>query len=309
MNYIDGQSVRSAVPYRSWVDAFEKAFQLEQDKDYLMPERTHVDFDNSTLLLMPCIAGRYFSTKLITLFTGNKKSGNSPLKGLVILNDREDGEPLAVLDGPAVTAMRTAAVGSYAVRHLSKPGSSKLGIIGLGIQGLHQALFACSERNIREVSIYDKNQESYPAFIRNFSTEYPDIKINKAKNNRELCEKAEIIITATNAREPVLPDDEKLLANKLIIGIGSYRKDMREFPDALYKLSGKIYVDTLHGLTESGDLIYPLGKGLLGRSDIIVARHLTRVKKEKTTMIFKSVGTALFDLVGSVLIYETLYMR
>ncbi|MFO7851038.1 MAG: ornithine cyclodeaminase family protein [Bacteroidota bacterium] len=309
MNYIDGQSVRSAVPYRSWVDVIEKALQLEEGKDYIMPERNHVDFDNSTLLLMPCIAGKYFSTKLITLFTGNKESEKSPLKGLVILNDRKNGEPLAVLDGPAVTAMRTAAVGSYAVRHLSKDSSSKLGIIGLGIQGLHQAIFACSERDINELSIYDKNKESYPGFIRSFTTEYPDIKIHEAKNNIELCEKAEIIITTTNAREPVLPDEEELLANKLIIGIGSYRKDMREFPDSLYKLAGKIYVDTMHGLSESGDLIYPLSKGLLDKSDIIDAGHLAKVNNKDSTMIFKSVGTALFDLLGSVLVYETLYMQ
>ncbi len=311
MNYIDGKTVRSAVSYKRWTDTMEKSFLLEQGKDYIMPERTHVNFDNNTLLLMPCIAGRYFSTKLITLFTENKKAGKEPLKGLVILNDRNDGEPLAILDGPAITAMRTAAVGSCAVRHLSPPGSSYLGIIGLGIQGLHQALFACSERNISELTIFDKYDESYPGFMRSFNAEYPGIKINKARNNRELCEKAEIIITATNATEPVLPDDEKLLTGKIIIGIGSYKKNMREFPDSVYKLAGNIYVDTMHGLKESGDLTYPLSKGLLTESDILGADHfLMKEKKEQgSTRVFKSVGTALFDLLGSVLVYETLYMQ
>lgn len=310
MNYIDGKTVRSAVSYGLWVDTIENSFLLEEGEDFLMPERTHVNFDNTTLLLMPCIAGRYFSTKLITLYTGKTSKGKVPLKGLVILNDRSDGEPLAVIDGPALTAMRTAAVGSFAVRHLSPDDASYLGIIGLGVQGLHQALFACSERNIRELTVFDKNNELYAGFIRDFNAEYPDIKINIAKNNRELCEKAEIIITATNAREPVLPDDKALLINKLIIGIGSYKKDMREFPDSLYRLAGKIYVDTTHGIKESGDLIYPLNNGLLSESDILGADHLIKRKKEHgSTRVFKSVGTALFDLLGSVLVYETLFMK
>ncbi len=310
MNYIDGNAVRTAVPYRHWVDTIENSFRLEHGKDYIMPERTHVNFDNATLLLMPCISGKYFSTKLITLFAGKSEPGKVPLKGLVILNDRSDGEPLAVIDGPAITAMRTAAVSSYAIRHLSPPDSSYLGIVGLGIQGLHQALFACSEKSISELTIFDKNNELYTGFIRNFNTEYPDIKINIAKNNRELCEKAEIIITATNAKEPVLPDDEELLTGKLVIGIGSYKKDMREFPDALYRLTDNIYVDTMHGLKESGDLISPLRDGFLSESDILWADHLIKGNKvQGSTRVFKSVGTALFDLLGSVLVYETLFMK
>ena len=86
---------------------------------------------------------------------------------------------------------------------------------------------------------------------------------------------------------------------------------MREFPDSVYKLAGNIYVDTMHGLKESGDLIYPLSKGLLTESDILGADHfLMKEKKEQgSTRVFKSVGTALFDLLGSVLVYETLYMQ
>ncbi len=310
MEHIDSEAIRSAVPYSRWVDLIEEALVLEPGKDFIMPKRTHVNFDNNTLLLMPCITERYFSTKLITLYPNNYLEGKAALQGLVILNDRCDGKPLATLDGPSITAMRTAAVGSFAVRHLSNPGSSHLGIIGLGTQGLHQALFACSERNISEVTIFDEKGELYSRFIRAFNAEYDSIKINIAKNSRELCENAEIIITATNSNEPVLPDEESLLINKTIIGIGSYKKDMREFPDSLYKNSGSIYIDSFHAIEESGDLIYPVKRGLMKESDFRIAGDL--LKGEKTVgpiKVFKSVGTALFDLLGSVLVYETLYMH
>ncbi|MBS0009867.1 MAG: ornithine cyclodeaminase family protein [Bacteroidales bacterium] len=310
VKHIDRETIRKALPYARWLKMVEKAVMLKEGKDYIMPERAHIDFDNDTLLVMPCISGNYFSSKIITLFPGNTAKGKERLKGLVILNDRNDGEALAILDGPSITAMRTAAVGGFAVRHLSPPGSSRLGIIGLGIQGLHQALFACSQREIGEITVFDKNEASYPVFSRQFKLEYPGITINTAVNSRQVCEKSDIIITATDSTKPVLPDDAELLEGKTIIGIGSYKKEMREFPDSLYSLAGKVYVDTVHGIRESGDLIHPLSKGILEKADILEAGDLLRGEKPRgSTRIFKSVGSALFDLLASVMVYETLYMQ
>jgi ornithine cyclodeaminase/alanine dehydrogenase-like protein (mu-crystallin family) len=309
MEYIDGKAIKSALPYSRWVDLIEEAFLLDGEKDYMMPERSHVNFDNNTLLLMPCIAKKYFSTKVVSLYPHNPRAGKAALQGLVILNDRQDGKALAVIDGPTLTAMRTAAVGSFAVRHLSPAGAKRLGIAGLGVQGMQQAVFACSEREIDEVTIFDENRDLYSSFTSRFNEQYPGIKIRSAGNSRELCENAEIIITATNATSPVLPDDEKLLRDKTIIGIGSYKEEMREFPDSLYKIAGCIYLDSMHAIKESGDLIYPLKKGLIKETDLLYAGELLKGdKQEGPLMVFKSVGSALFDLLGAVLVYETLYM-
>lgn len=310
MKVIDSTAIRSAVPYSKWVDMIEEAFRLDEGSEFIMPERTHIDFDNNTLLVMPCIAGNYFSTKIITLYSDNHLRGKAPLQGMVVLNDRSSGEPLAILDGPSVTAMRTAAVGSYAVRHLSPQGASRLGIVGLGTQGLHQALFACSEREIGDITIFDRNENLYSAFISAVQSRYPGIKVSIADDTRQLCKQSDIIITATSSTEPVLPEEEEVLSDRTVIGIGSYKKDMREFPDTLYRMAGNIYVDSLHGLQESGDLIDPLSSGLLKESDIHKAAELLKGKKGRgSTRVFKSVGTALFDLMGSVLVYETLYMH
>lgn len=309
MKYIDGEAIRSALPFSRWVDLIEEALLLEAGKDYIMPERSHVDFDNNTLLLMPCIAKKYFSTKIVNLYPDNPRAGKPALQGLVILNDSLDGKALAVLDGPALTAMRTAAVGSFAVRHLSPSGAKRLGIAGLGMQGIYQAIFACSERDIHEVSIFDQNRTLYSNFIKSFNDKYPSIKIRIAGNNRELCENAEIIITATNSTTPVLPDDEELLRDRTIIGIGSYKEEMREFPDALYKIAGCIYLDSMHAIKESGDLILPLRKGLIKKTDLLYAGEILKGnKQEGSPGVFKSVGSALFDLMGAVLVYETLNM-
>ncbi len=61
---------------------------------------------------------------------------------------------------------------------------------------------------------------------------------------------ADVIITATNSYEPVLPNDEKLLKGKLIVGVGSFQPTMREFPEALYKVTSRIFIDTHDAIEE-----------------------------------------------------------
>ena len=94
---------------------------------------------------MPCFGSDYFSTKLVSVFPKNLLIKEPMIYGSVILNDGQTGKPLAVMDGSKLTAMRTAAVGAVGVKHLSPENASTLGVVGLGIQGFHQALFACND--------------------------------------------------------------------------------------------------------------------------------------------------------------------
>jgi ornithine cyclodeaminase len=242
---------------------------------------------------------------MVSLFPGNAGKGKQPLFGLVVLNDGATGEPLAIIDGAKLTAMRTAAVGSVAVRHLSPPDVSRLGIIGMGIQGIHQALFACSQRNISTIHILDATPGTYKMFIDTLNKEYPGIEIIIADNSTHLCHESEVIITATNSKVPVIPSDKNSIRNKTIIGVGSYKPDMREFPDEVYPLAGTIYIDTPHGLKESGDLMYPIENKILGEDKFIsIERAIREPVERRSTNVFKSVGMALFDLFGAVLVYE-----
>jgi ornithine cyclodeaminase len=307
MIFINEDQIKTAASFNDWVDNIEQSFLLKRGIDFQMPVRTHIDFEENTLLLMPCVTKDYLSTKLVTLFPGNKKLGKPPLTGLVILNDGKTGEPLAIFDGPALTAMRTAAVGSVGVRHLSDKNVTTLGVIGLGIQGIHQALFACSQRNISKIFVYDLLSDNYKIFDESINKFYPDVQIFKSRNSSELCENTEVIITATNSEEPVLPEDKMLLKGKTVIGIGSYKPTMREFPNILYTLTDRIYVDTIDGLKESGDLLDPVKNGMLYENQFISIDKVIRGDDHPgKTRVFKSVGMALLDLVGAKLVYKAM---
>jgi ornithine cyclodeaminase len=126
----------------------------------------------------------------------------------------------------------------------------------------------------------------------------PDVELISVADSTEILKKTEVIITATTSDIPVLPDDQELLKGKKIIAMGSYRKDMRELPDAVFKLSRRILIDAPGTRLEVGDVLYPVQQGLVQEEDVLTLGSVLTGKHTLTsgTAVFKSAGYALFDL-------------
>jgi ornithine cyclodeaminase/alanine dehydrogenase-like protein (mu-crystallin family) len=312
MEFFDSETIEKAATITEWIEAMETALVASVEKNYLMPVRMHLDSGKNTFLLMPCITDEYWSTKLVSFCPGNRESGQPSIYGTVILNSSKTGEPLAVMDGSIITAMRTAAVTATGIKALSPSGSTSLGIIGTGRQAVFQALFACSVRDIDVIRAYDHNRSNLNQFSDAVHSRYPEIKIIKAKDSREVALNSEVIITATNSHDPVFPDDKDLFSGKTFIGIGSYKPDCREFPEQLFRQVDQVFIDTPDGKKESGDLITPVANNWLKEDKIYTIGELYAgvvVPTENPTRLFKTVGSALFDLFAAKLIYEKLMKK
>ncbi len=266
-----------------------------------------MDYHNNTFLVMPCLSENYWATKLVSFCPENSSSGLPSIYGTVALMSTKTGEPLAVMDGRIITAMRTAAVSALGIEKIAPKNCCSLGIIGTGFQGIYQAIFACSIRKISEIWVYDKNENNIHEFKNIVNEKYPKIRIIKAKDSSEVANNSEIIISATNSRHPVFKNSKELFVNKTIIGIGSYKPDYREFPEQLFKQADIIFVDTVHGKSESGDLATPIEKNWISEDKIYPVSDLLKgnitLSKGKT-VFYKTVGCALFDLFATKLIYE-----
>jgi len=306
MNLIDSKTIGKAAPIEKWVIAMEQALKDTATGVVEVPQRMHLDRGPNTLLLMPCFGEEYFSTKLVSVFPKNYLKKEPVIYGSVVLNDGQTGKPLAVLDGSKLTAMRTAAVGAVGIKYLAPDDATRLGIIGLGIQGFHQALFACQQRSIRQVRIIDHSKEIMARFAKSFNAFYPKIEVIKCLTSKDLCLASDIIITATGSRHPVVPGNGEWWKGKTMIGIGSYKPDMKEYPDEIFRDVKQIFVDTLHAKSEAGDLVGPLRKGLIDEKDVVPVANLILQKSKALgdTRFFKSVGMAAFDLYGAKLVYE-----
>jgi ornithine cyclodeaminase/alanine dehydrogenase-like protein (mu-crystallin family) len=306
MKNFDSNAIGKAAPINSWVSAMEQAF-IDTAKGVVeVPQRVHIDRGPNTLLLMPCFGSTYFSTKLVSVFPNNILKKEPMIYGSVVLNDGQTGKPLAVMDGSKLTAMRTAAVGALGIKYLAPLEASNLGIVGLGIQGFHQALFACQQRSIKTLRIMDHSGEVVARFSERFNTFYPEIKVIPCNSSEELCKASEIVITATGSHQPVVPSRE--LKGKTVVGIGSYKPDMREFPDSFFEELEQVFVDTPVALEETGDLLEPLKKGIINKDQVVPLWDLImdKVKVRGETRFFKSVGMAAFDLYGAKLVFESL---
>lgn len=308
MILVDSHTIGNAVPIKEWIKAIEEAF-IDTARGFVdVPERIHIDRGKNTILLMPCFSEDYFSTKLVSVFPENLKRKEPMIYGSVVLNDGKSGKPLAVMDGSKLTAMRTAAVGSVGIKYLAPDHAEVLGVIGLGIQGFHQALFACQERPIRQLRILDRTMAIMERFKKRFNAFYKEIEVIPCRNAIELCKTSQIIITATGSKKPVIPNAKACWYGKTIIGIGSYKPDMREIPNKVFSNLNQVYVDTIHGIKETGDLLDPLQKKIIELNQVIPISDLILKKGEVQgeTRLFKSVGMAAFDLYGAKLIYENL---
>jgi ornithine cyclodeaminase/alanine dehydrogenase-like protein (mu-crystallin family) len=309
MIYLTEKNILQTVSFNDLLDAIEASMYIYENKEYHMPQRLHVDHEEGTLLLMPCFTKDYFGTKLVSLFPRNSERNIPVLTGIMVLNDGQTGRPLALLDGPALTALRTAVVASVSIRHLTLENTQSLGIVGAGVQGFYQAWVACSARDLKDIHVFDLYPEKTTALVQKLSKVIPDVNLHAASNVEDLLENSQVVITATTSFEPVLPDKEELLSGKHFIGIGSYKPDVREFPQALFNLLKTVFIDTDTALEESGDLIVPLQNNWIRQEQVmtlgrflIEGKHKDKVKTETT--LFKSVGMALFDVCASKLIYE-----
>ncbi len=304
---ISTRDIVNTVSLTELVDAIESAYFINEEGSFFMPDRMHINYSDNTLLLMPCFTKDRFATKMVSLFPENTKQNIPVLYGSVILNDGSTGEPLAILNGAKLTAMRTGAVGGAAIRWLGINNSKSIGIIGAGVQGIHQAIFAINESNATDINVFDPNPDSKKKFISGVNSFYKNVNINFYKSPEEILEKSDNIIMSTTATKPVLPENHNILKGKCYIAIGSYKPELKELPESLFKLIDQYFIDTEHAMTESGDLITPINKKWFKKENIHSIGKLITSNIElssNTTRLFKSVGMALFDLVVADLIYK-----
>lgn len=297
------QEIEAVMDPQKMMDQIETAYEIFGSGTFYMPSRTSVEHQNKTMMYMPCYTRDMIGTKILSIFPENAKLGLPSIDGIVLLNDPETGKPLAVLDGQTVTAWRTGAVGGVGIRHLADPDAHTVGIIGAGVQGFHQAIYACAAREIHTVFVFNHSGRDLTEYLERLkkAIDKPGIKVVQCKTVEELVRNSEIICTATPSESPVLPDDGEMLRGKCVIAIGSYTPQMREIPDAIWDLADRVYIELPYACEESGDLSQPLAEGKLTQDRIVLmSDYLASSEREKSghgkTTYFKSVGMGLFDV-------------
>jgi len=251
--------------------------------------------------------------KLVSVYPGNADLGLSTVLALMVLQDAATGEPLAAMEASYLTAMRTGAAGGVAIRHLARPGASKLLLIGAGAQGRTQVEATRAVRPISHVVVSDSNPAVAQAAAAEIAAQPADpnaaLSIVTSDAPDQWVSWADVIICATTSRTPVF-DGTLVRPGTHINAIGAYTPAMQELPAAVVTRADLLVVDARDAAwSEAGDLVVPHRQGLIGEDridaelgEVVLGRSPGRRTDDEIT-IYKGVGVAALDLATAQVAY------
>ncbi|WP_416865258.1 MAG: ornithine cyclodeaminase family protein [Imperialibacter sp.] len=289
------------------IDVVEKAMIAYEKQEVIVPLRMHIEKGKNTMICMPAWGDRYFANKLVNVFPANRDK-NLPVNiGALVLNDAETGEALALMNASKITALRTGALGAIGIKYLTPADTSSFGLIGCGVMGIHLAALTCRVRKISTIHYLHRSDSGAARLTTFMQTYFPDVAIMPNYSAEELLSKTNAVIAATPSPTPVLPNDSSLLKGKCFISIGSFKPSMQELPDEVFRLAGKLFMDSEFARVEPGDCINPVKKGILKETDLLTLGKLitkdASVDVQQTTA-YKSAGMAVYDLFVAQAMYE-----
>ena len=257
----------------------------------------------STLAPQPSIIG----AKIITVWPGNHGTDFDSHQGAVLLFDPENGSLSALLDATAITTVRTAAVSAVATRLLARENASKLAMIGSGVQAHAHLEAMCAVRPIRSLRVWSRNTDHARTLVA-VARERFELDAEVSPTGEDAVRDADIVCTATSARQPVL-NGEWLAPGTHINAIGASQASAREL-DSAAVVRSRLYVDRRESaLKEPGDILVPLHDGdiepdhiVAEIGELLIGRGEGRRNDGEITL-FKSLGLAVEDLASASYVY------
>ena len=291
--YLSEDSIRAVLRWDQLIAAMEQALADFSLGRVLQPVRNMLTIEEGKryLGIMPAVAQEAMGVKLVSFYPGNAGTEIPTHLAMILLFSSQTGEPLAVMDGRLITEMRTAAVSAAATKRLAMPDSKVLALLGSGVQA-HAHLQALAQvRNFAEVRVWSRTAEHARRFAEQHSIE--------AMPAETAVRGADVIVTATNALEPIL-QGAWLKPGAHVNAVGAPRPGWRELDDNA--MANTLIVDSREAaLKKSGDVI-------LSSASIYaeIGEIFTGAKKApaSATTVFKSVGLAIEDVAAAKLVYS-----
>lgn len=244
--------------------------------------------------------------KAVSVFPGNAKRGIDTHQGAVLLFEADTGRLSALMDGAAITAIRTAAVSGVATDLLARSDASELAILGAGVQARTHVEAIAAVRPLRRVRIWSRNPERAATLASELRPRFT-FSIDAPLGAEAAVRDADIVTTVTASAEPVLQRGW-LKPGVHINAVGSSIPTSREI-DTATMVAARLFVDRRESaLAEAGDLLIPMKEGAVKADhiqaelgDVIIGKHPGRRSSGELTL-FKSLGLAVEDVASAAYI-------
>jgi ornithine cyclodeaminase/alanine dehydrogenase-like protein (mu-crystallin family) len=299
--------VVSALPMDECIDAMANILAAYARGEVYQPLRSVSAPPGSAgfIGLMPAHRGGerpLFALKVVCVFPANPARGLDAHQGTVTLFDGETGTPTAVLDASAITAIRTAAVSGVATRLLARDDAAALAILGSGTQAAAHLQAMLAVRELARVRVYSPTREHAERLAVDHSGAAA---IEVAGSAEDALRDADVVVTATNAREPVLRR-EWIAAGAHVNAVGASTPTSREI-DTATVAAAALFADSRESLeAEAGEYRLAVRQGAIDGSshvraelgEVAAGLHPGRASREEITL-FRSLGLGIEDLAAA----------
>jgi len=305
----------------------EKQVQGLIDIDELIAalEQAHIQYSTGNAVMpvrlvvpLPQIDGRITSMpgylnqdkalgmKVVTYFQNNPKQNLPAILATIMLFSAETGKMIAAMDGSYITAIRTACASAMATKVLANPQTPVLGILGAGVQARAHIQALARVRKLEKIKLYSP---SGAAALKQEMAPQVQATIEATKSPDEAVRNADLVVTVTTAKEPILNMDW-LKPGVHINAVGSHRPDMREI-DGATLARAKVVVDSQEAImAECGDILLAIKEGSIAKEkihgeigEVLAGTKAGREHGDEVTL-YKSVGIAIQDVATANLVYH-----
>jgi alanine dehydrogenase len=243
--------------------------------------------------------------KLNGNFPDNPARGLPTIQGAILLCDAESGAVLAIMDSIEITLRRTAAASALAAKHLARRNAKTLAIVGCGAQARAQVEALIDVLPLKRAIAFDADAATAQSFTSNMSSAIP---VEVASSLREATLGADVIVTCTTARAPLLGMDD-VSPGAFIAAVGADSPAKSEIAPALMAKAA-VVADVLAQCLVLGDLHHAVNAGAMTADqvraelgDLVAGTKLGRAHDDEI-VIFDSTGTAIQDVASAAAVYE-----
>lgn len=302
IRFVGEQQVIAHLPVRAAADSLRQALLQGLDPAADSP-RTRADLQHGQFLMMPSEFGDVAGIKILTVAPGNADAGLPTIQGNYLLHDAATLTPIAVIDGTALTAVRTPAVSALGIDLLAAPDARDVVVFGTGPQALHHVRAAAAVRQLGRVGVVGRSADKVQEMVRTLGKEGYDVRAATAEEVSD----AQIIMCCTAASQPLFRG-EAVREDAVVVAMGSHTPEARETDDAL-AARARVYVeDRETAMREAGDVIQAVADGALRLEDVSDLRELVTAPRTDGggPALFKTVGMGWQDLIVAKALFENL---
>lgn len=317
MRILDEATVASALDYEGAIAALRTALTSDFDPAD-DATRLSAPLERGEFLFMPSEIGAYTAVKVLTVTPDNPDEGHPRIQGSCLLLDSHSHRTLALLDGPALTNLRTPAVSLAGVADALRnrfPGGIRMTVFGTGGQALLHVQAALAVVPVTGVTVVARvagRGATLLAELEEMGISGTEV-VGAAESGAHtaeltaVLERADFVVAATTATEPLF-DAESIRDDAVVVAMGSHSPMARELPSALLGRATVIVESRHTALDECGDVVLAIAEDALTIEDTVTFKEVVTsggdVLAANKPVVFKTSGMSWEDLVVARAVYE-----